>query len=213
MSFFIALLEATDASRRELEMVPRVERMLHHGLSRLEYLDFLRDLYHIVWHFCPIMAAAASRCGDEFSQVRRHLYRNIEEEQGHERFVLEDIGAVGGDPESTKSILPSLPAQALIAYNYHASERIHPCAVIGMLYALEIISSVYGAQAASAISESLGMTDAQGFGFLNSHASMDQHHMARLNELVKTISDPVAQGVITNTVRLNFWLFGQLFRA
>ena len=97
MSFFITLVEDSDASRRALEDEPRVHAMIHHGLKLQEYRAFLHDLYHIVWHFCPVMAAAAARCGDEFRDVRYELYERIEEEKGHEDWVLEDIGAMGGD--------------------------------------------------------------------------------------------------------------------
>src|SRR5258708_22408800 len=91
MSFFITLVEMTDASRRDLEMVPKVHSMIHHGLALAEYRAFLHDLYHIVWNFCPTMAAAAARCDDRFRDVRYELYERIEEEKGHEAWVLEDI--------------------------------------------------------------------------------------------------------------------------
>ena len=62
MSFFITLIELTDSSRRELEDVPKVHSMIHKGLDIAEYRAFLHDLYHVVWHFCPVMAAAVARC-------------------------------------------------------------------------------------------------------------------------------------------------------
>ena len=108
MSFFIALIEATDASRRELEAEPKIHSMIHHGLSLAEYRAFLHDLYHIVWHFCPIMSAAASRCDDRFRSVRYELYERIEEEKGHEEWVLDDIRALGGDLEAAHARPPSL---------------------------------------------------------------------------------------------------------
>src|SRR5436190_1975830 len=73
MSFFITLIELTDASRRDFEALPKVHAMVHHGLPLAEYKAFLLDLYHVVWHFCPMMAAAAARCGDEFRGVRYEL--------------------------------------------------------------------------------------------------------------------------------------------
>ena len=48
MSFFITLVELTDAGRRELETIPKVHAMVHHGLTLPEYKAFLHDLYHIV---------------------------------------------------------------------------------------------------------------------------------------------------------------------
>ncbi len=211
MSFFIRLIEATDSSRRDLEAIPRVHAMINHGLKRDEYLAFLADLYHIVWHFCPIMASAASRCGDDLRQVRYQLYENVEEEKGHENWVENDIRAVGGDAEAVKRSLPSAPVQAMIGFNYHNSERIHPCSVLGMLYSLEVISSVYGGRVAAAIQKSLKMPGPEGFTFLESHASMDIDHMAKLKDLIKTIDDPRGQDAVVNATQVNFYLFGRMF--
>jgi pyrroloquinoline quinone (PQQ) biosynthesis protein C len=211
-SFFITLVEMTDASRRELELVPKVHAMVHHGLTLREYKAFLHDLYHIVWHFCPVMAAAAARCDESLRNVRFELYERIQEEKGHEAWVLEDIEALGGDVSRVKSEAPSAPVQAMIGFNYFAAERVHPCSVLGMLYMLEVVSSVYGGRVADSIARSLGRgVDAGGFKFLSSHATMDQDHMAKLNALVKTIADPQAQEAIVSSARVNFFQFGRMF--
>lgn len=212
VSFFITLVELTDASRRELESVPKVHSMIHHGLTMAEYQAFLHDLYHVVWHFCPIMAAAASRCGDEFREVRYALYERIEEEKGHETWVLEDIEALGGDASGARANPPSAPVQAMIAFNYHGADRIHPCSVLGMLYMLEVVSSVYGGRVSDSIAHAMGReVAAGGFKFLTSHATMDLDHMAKLNRLVKTIADPGARAAIVNSTRVNFYQFRLMF--
>jgi len=213
MSFFITLVEGSDAGRRALEDEPRVHAMIHHGLTLQEYQAFLHDLYHIVWHFCPVMAAAAARCGEEFRGVRYALYERIEEEKGHEDWVLEDIGALGGDVAAAGSVLPSIPVQAMIAFNYYAAERVHPCSVLGMLYMLEVVSSVYGGRVSDSIARALGREAAAGgFKFLTSHATLDVDHMASLNRLLKTVADPAAQAAIIRTTNVNFHQFGQIFR-
>jgi pyrroloquinoline quinone (PQQ) biosynthesis protein C len=212
MSFFIKLVEDSDAGRRALEDVPRVHAMIHHGLTLAEYQGFLHDLYHIVWHFCPVMAASAARCGDEFRDVRYALYERIEEEKGHEMWVLEDVEAVEGDVASVRANPPSAPVQAMIAFNYYGAERVHPCSVLGMLYMLEVVSSVYGGRVSDSIARTLGRdVNAGGFKFLSSHATMDVDHMASLNKLVKTIVDPQAQRSIINSTRINFYQFGLMF--
>lgn len=214
MSFFITLVESSDASRRALEAEPRVHAMIHHGLTLAEYRAFLHDLYHIVWHFCPVMATAASRCGDDFRSVRYALYERIEEERGHEAWVLEDIGAIGGNVSAAGATPPSAPVQAMIAYNYYAADRVHPCSVLGMLYVLEVISSVYGGRVADAIARKLGReVAAGGFKFLSSHATMDLDHMASLNRLVKTVENHAAQTAIIRSTNVNFHQFGQIFRS
>jgi pyrroloquinoline quinone (PQQ) biosynthesis protein C len=209
MSFFIELIEATDTSRREMEALPKVQDMLNGRMSEEDYTIFLKDLYHIVWHFCPIMATAASRCPDKFIDVRYHLYHNIDEEKGHENLVLNDLAHFGVDIISVKTSPPSFSVQAMIAYNYYASERIHPCCVIGMLYVLEIISSVYGGQVASSIANGLHKSLPDGFSFLESHASMDLDHMAKLRELLQTIDDAAVQEHVIHSIHMNFHLFSQ----
>jgi len=210
MSFFITLVEESDESRRSIESLPKVHAMMHKGLTLPEYQSFLRDLYHVVWHFCPIMAAAAARCGDNLRKVRYELYERIEEEKGHEEWVLEDLQAIGGDASHVGA--PSAPVQAMIGFNYYAAERVHPCSVLGMLYVLEVVASVYGGKVADSIARAIGRETAKGgFRFLSSHATMDADHMAQLNVLLRTIDDPAAQAAIIESTRVNFHQFGQLF--
>ena len=212
MSFFITLVEGSDAQRRAIESAPRVQAMIHKGLSLAEYRAFLRDLYHIVWHFCPVMAAAASRMDERFREVRYELWERIEEEKGHETWVLEDLAAMGGEARGADVGPPSPPVQAMIGFNYYAAERAHPCSVLGMLYVLEVIASVYGGRVAEAIARAVGReVAAGGFRFLSSHATMDVDHMAKLNRLLRTVGDPAAQEAILGSTRVNFHQFGQLF--
>jgi pyrroloquinoline quinone (PQQ) biosynthesis protein C len=212
MSFFITLVENSDTSRRAIESAPKVQSMIHKGLPLAEYRAFLHDLFHIVWHFCPVMATAAARCDDSLREIRYELYERIEEEKGHEDWVMEDITAMGGNPQHVRATAPSAPVQAMIGFNYYAAERVHPCSVLGMLYVLEVIASVYGGKAADSIARANGReTGAGGFRFLSSHATMDAGHMAKLNVLLKTIKDPAAQAAILDSTRVNFHQFGQLF--
>jgi pyrroloquinoline quinone (PQQ) biosynthesis protein C len=208
MSFYIRLIEVTDRNRRELEAQEKVQKMLNGELSSEEYKRFLMDLYHIVLHFCPIMAAAASRCPDSFDAVRYHLYHNIDEEKGHEKLVLADLKKFGVEQEAVVKAKPSFPVEAMLAYNYHGCERVHPCSVLGMLYVLEIISSVYGGQVATSIAEGLHMqVEDGGFSFLDSHAAMDLDHMANLRVLLETIEDSAVQDIIIRAIQMNFYLF------
>jgi len=209
MSFFIRLIEATDQQRRQLELVPKLDRMIHKGLSKQEYISFLSDLYFIVWHFCPIMAAAAARCDDSHRQIRFYLYKNIEEEMGHDQWVLDDLRFLGSDPEAIKTQKLCAAVQAFIGYNYYYPEHVNPVGVIGMLYALEVVSSVYSGRVAHSIARNLSMKPDEGFGFLQSHSSMDLDHLANLNQLIKTIEVEEAQEAVINSTNVNFYLLRQ----
>jgi pyrroloquinoline quinone (PQQ) biosynthesis protein C len=100
----------------------------------------------------------------------------------------------------------------MTAFNYFCAERAHPCAVLGMLYSLEVIASAYAATLAQSIAKALERNyEGPGFKFLLSHSAMDQDHVAKLNMLVKTIEDPQAQEAMVNATRVNFYQFGRMF--
>src|SRR5439155_22198223 len=93
-----------------------------------------------------------------------------------------------------------------------ACPGVHPCSVLGMLYMLEVVSSVYGGGYRTR-SRALGRdVNGGGFKFLTSHATMEVDHMASLNQLRTTIADPTAQRSIINSTRINFYPVAQMFR-
>ena len=101
----------------------------------------------------------------------------------------------------------------MVAFNYHGAERVHPCSVLGMLYMLEVVSSVYAGRVSDSIAQAIGRdVDKGGFKFLSSHATMDVDHLAKLNALLKTMNDAPAQDAIINSTRVNFFQFGLMFR-
>ncbi|MDB5818934.1 MAG: hypothetical protein JWQ11_2574 [Rhizobacter sp.] len=211
--FFIDLVTRTDESRREFENHPAVLCAVAHGLSVERYRALLLQLYHVVWHFNPICAAAASRLPDAFRNIRYFLYSHMEEERGHEAWVLADLDAVGMPVERATAQAPSLVTLALTGYNYWAADRRHPCSVLGMMYALEVIASVYGGPFSAAIKESLLLQDERGITFLASHSTMDAEHLAELRLVLNTIDDTQAQDAIVESTHMNFNHFMRIVEA
>jgi pyrroloquinoline quinone (PQQ) biosynthesis protein C len=210
MPFFGELVMRTDEARRDFETHPVVMDAVATGLSVERYRALLLELYHVVWHFNPVCAAAASRMDDRFANLRYFLYEHLHEESGHEVWVRNDLEAVGVPPDQTEAHQPGVHTLALNGYNYWAADRRHPTSVLGMLYALEVIASVYGGPFASAIQESLLLDGDRGVSFIGSHASMDAQHMAELREVLNTIEDPQAKEAIVESVNLNFHQFTRI---
>ena len=142
--FFLDLVTDTDEERRRFETNPIVLDAVARGMPVERYRKLLHELYHIVWHFNPVCAAGASRMPDEYRQIRYFLYEHMHEESGHEDWVINDLEAVGIPKERVCVHQPSVFTLALTGYNYWAADRRHPCSVLGMIYALEVIASVYG---------------------------------------------------------------------
>src|SRR5258705_1890012 len=162
MSYFLDLVTRTDEHRRAFENHPSVMDAVAQGMPIERYRRLLLELYHVVWHFNPVCAAAASRLADEHRKVRYFLYEHMQEEMGHEEWVVNDLKAMGVDETITLAHAPSIYTLALNGYNYWAADRRHPCSVLGMLYALEVIASVYGGPFANALKERLFLQDDRG---------------------------------------------------
>ena len=213
LPFFADLVGRTDEARRGFETNAVVLAAVAHGMSVERYRKLLLELYHVVWHFNPVCAAAASRMPDTHRQIRYFLYDHMREESGHEEWVMNDLGIVGVSAQTHAAYQPSIYMLALNGYNYWAADRRHPCTVLGMMYALEVIASVYGGPFTSAIKESLLLEEERGISFISSHATMDAEHMAELRVVLNTLTDDEARDAITESATINFHHFTRVFEA
>jgi pyrroloquinoline quinone (PQQ) biosynthesis protein C len=213
LPFFSDLVMRTDDARRDFETNPVVLDAVAHGMPIARYRRLLLELYHVVWHFNPVCAAAASRVPDEQRQVRYFLYEHMHEESGHEQWVVNDLEAVGVSQATLLAHQPSVHTQALAGYNHWSADRRHPCSVLGMMYTLEVIASVYGGTFSAAIRESLLLEGERGVSFISSHAEMDAEHMVELRIVLNTVSDTAAREAIVESVLFNFHHFTRLFEA
>jgi heme oxygenase len=152
--------------------------------------------------------------GHEALQPLRHfLYTHMHEETGHETWVLNDLDAVGVTPAQAQAHSPSVHTLALNGYNYWAADRRHPCSVLGMLYVLEVIASVYGGPFAAALRESLLLDGERGVSFIASHATMDTQHMADLRQVLNWVVDDEAKAAVVESTRVNFHHFTRIIEA
>lgn len=192
--------------------LPAVGQIISGTVDRARYQRFLSDLYHVVWHFCPVMAAAASNCGDAYEGLRYFLYKRIEDEKGHERWVFEDCEAVGGAEfaRAVKNGRPCPEVQGMISFNYWVCERAHPSGVLGMIYTLEAIASRLAGRASAGVAKALGLSlnPPQGVKFLATHGPMDSDHLQELDQVLNELDDETTSKVVVNALKVNFRLFG-----
>lgn len=204
------LVETTDRHRYQMEALPQLRAMLDGAYSKSSYAQFLVQLYPIVSNFCPLMAAAAGRCADRYTNLRQYLYEHIFHEKGHETMVMNDLEQLGYKCDDLPSIQPGPAARAMLSYNYHAIDRIDPHYVIGMVYVLELMSSGYASNIAQSISSSIDHPVTRGFSFLDSHGPLDDDHLANLIGLIQSLESPDLIGKVVDSVDMNFYLFRQL---
>src|ERR1700692_720469 len=98
MSFYERLLSENAKDREAFLAIPIVQHAIRNGASRSLYVDFLTEAYHHVKHTFRLLALAASRTSDERYQDAMVEY--MEEERGHEKWILDDIRTGGGNTDA-----------------------------------------------------------------------------------------------------------------
>ena len=71
---------------------------------------FLTEAYHHVKHTFPLLSLAAAHTRDERYQAALAIYMN--EERGHDKWILDDIRAMGGDAEAVERGKPACRARS-----------------------------------------------------------------------------------------------------
>jgi hypothetical protein len=151
MNTFDRLYLLTTEDRDRFLSIPLVKHALATGGSRELYLDFLGQAYHHVKHTFALLSLAAAETRDE--RYQDALFEYMKEERGHDKWILDDIRAMGGDADAVARSQPGIPCQAMVGYAYYCIQWISPYAILGMVHVLEGLSvmpcSVRSARAAA----------------------------------------------------------------
>jgi pyrroloquinoline quinone (PQQ) biosynthesis protein C len=212
MSFYQILLAETAAARAALQAAPIIQGCLRGEVSRPSYLAFLREAYHHVRHTVPLLEACRARIPPQHAWLRAALDEYIDEERGHELWILDDIRAAGGDADAVRDGEPGHATEVMVAYAHDTIARGNPLGFFGMVLVLEGTSVALAQLAADHIQARLGLPDAA-FSYLRSHGTLDQQHTAQLARLMDRIETPADQAAIVHAARAFYRLYGDLFRA
>jgi pyrroloquinoline quinone (PQQ) biosynthesis protein C len=209
MSFYEQLVVETTESREAFLSIPLVRNTLRNGAPRGLYLDFLAEAYHHVKHTFPLMALAASRTSDE--RYQDALVEYMEEERGHEKWILDDIRALGGDPDAVRDGQGGAACRIMVGYAHYAIEHISPYAYLGSVHVLEGMSVLLADQLADVMKASLGLEGDTGFSYLRTHGSLDSEHVAFFRTLVDGFDDRKTQHIIIDNAKIFYRLYGSIF--
>jgi pyrroloquinoline quinone (PQQ) biosynthesis protein C len=213
MSFYARLVAQTVSARGTLISAPIIEGVsLRAEVSLPSYLAFLTEAYHHVKHTVPLLRATKAALRPHQKWLQDPLDEYIEEEWGHEEWILNDIRACGQDHETVRSGQPSQATAAMVAHAYDITTRGNPLGFFGMVYVLEGTSVALALEAADAIQKPLALPD-QAFSYLRSHGQLDQEHTAHFAMLMDRIDEPQDQQAIVQAAREFFQLYGDIFRS
>ncbi len=209
MTPYDRLYAETAASRTEFLSIPLVKQALATGGSRALYLDFLAQAYHHVKHTFPLLSLAAALTKDEPYQDA--LFEYMKEERGHDRWILDDIRAFGGNAQKTADGKPGLACEIMVGYAYYCIERVSPYAILGMVHVLEGLSTMLAHKVAGAVKSSLKADGGAGFSYLMSHGSLDVEHVALFKNLLNGIEDRETVDIVIDAAKVFYRLYGAIF--
>jgi pyrroloquinoline quinone (PQQ) biosynthesis protein C len=205
------LLAETEAERTSLLEIPFVQHGARGELSLLSYIAFLTEAYHHVKQTTPLLMACGSRVPHTMEWLRDAMAHYIEEELGHQEWILNDIQVCGGDPETVKHGSPGIAAEVMCAYAYDMIQRRNPIGFLGMVLVLEGTSIELAAKAAKATQVNLGLPD-NAFTYLTSHGSLDVSHMQFYQGLVNRLDNEEERRFIIHAAKRFYKLYGDIFR-
>jgi len=212
MNFFDRLQQDTADAREELVRIPILQDALHGRIGLAQYLAFLAQAYHHVRHTVPLLMACGGRLPARLAWLRNAIGEYIDEEIGHEEWILSDIAACGGDSQQVRQSAPALETELMVAYAYHQIDRRNPVGFFGMVHVLEGTSTAIATRAADSIGASLGLP-ANALTYLTSHGSLDLEHLKFFERLMNLIDDEEDRAAVIHCSRAIYRLYGDVFRA
>lgn len=216
MTFYQELLAATAAERNTLMSLPLIVQGAQGKITLETYRAFLIQAYHHVKHTTPLLMACGGRLAGEYEWLRTAIGEYIEEEMGHQEWVLNDIAACGGDKEAVRHSLHEETSachatEVMVAYAYDMIYRVNPVGFFGMVLVLEGTSTAVATQAGETLMTSLNLPK-KAFSYLLSHGSLDISHVSFYESLMNQVTHPEDQKQVIHAARRFYRLYADVFR-
>lgn len=186
------------------------------NISKQMYIAFLTQAYHHVKHTVPLLMACGGRLSADYEWVREAVAEYIEEEKGHQEWILNDIRACGGNADAVRNNQGEGKAgqaiELMVSYLYHNIDRNNPLALFGMVWVLEGTSVGIGGQMAENIQSTLELLPSA-MTYLVSHSVLDLDHLQFFESLMNKITKEEDKRVIIESANMVFSLYGEMLRA
>jgi hypothetical protein len=156
--------------------------------------------------------ACGSRLPARLAWLQTGIVEYIEEECGHERWILSDLAACGADARAAVAKGPKLATELMVSFAYDTIHRGNPVGFFGMVYVLEGTSVALATQAAGIIQDRLGLPNAA-FTYLRSHGSVDVKHIGDFERLVNRFEHVDDRRAVIHCGRVFYQLYADVFRG
>jgi len=210
-SFFQRLENETEKERAYLLDSPIIHDALAGNVSTETYIAFLEQAYHHVKHTVPLLMACGGKLDENHEWLRRSVAEYIEEELGHEEWILDDIDEAGGNSEKVRTNTPNISTEVMVSYAFDVIQRKNPVGFFGMVFVLEGTSITIATKVAERLKEILPIQK-KAFTYLDTHGSLDLKHMDFFRDEMNKLDDPADQEAVISTAKVMFQLYANIFR-
>jgi pyrroloquinoline quinone (PQQ) biosynthesis protein C len=211
MTFQQRLSDLTADSRGYLLGAPIIQHALSGQITSELYVAFLTQAYHHVRHTVPLMMAVGSRLPQRLAWLQEEILEYLDEEHGHEEWILNDIEAAGGDRVTASRSRPDVATEAMVAYAYDMVMRRNPVGFFGMVHVLEGTSVALALRAADEVQKVLELPN-QAFSYLRSHGTLDREHVHHLAGILNRLDTEEDRQAVVHCAHAVYWLYGNMFR-
>lgn len=211
MTFYQQLQDSTARERDYLLSAPIIEACRTGDINKEMYIAFLRQAYYHVRHTVPLLMATGGKLPQDYEWVRGAIAEYIDEEYGHQEWILNDIRACGGDAESVRTGQPGLSIELMVAFLYDQISRSNPMGFFGMVQVLEGTSVAIALNVAEQLKKGLSLP-LNAMSYLSSHGALDQEHLRFFKSLMDKVEKPEDQQAIIHSAKVVYRLYGSMLR-
>lgn len=211
MKLYERLINETQAEKKYLMSAPIIQKCFTGDISTQDYIDFLSQAFHHVKHTVPLLMAVGTKLNDNQEWIREAVAEYIEEEIGHQEWILNDIAAAGGNKEQVRHSQAAFETELMVSYAYDLVNRTNPLGFFGMVHVLEGTSIAVADHAAQSIQSALGLPNSA-FSYLRSHGAIDLEHVKFFEQLMNKIDDKPTQDLIVASAKKFYRLYADIFR-
>ncbi|MFP2897135.1 iron-containing redox enzyme family protein [Corallococcus sp. 4LFB] len=200
---------------RELDATPGARRLFEGRIRQDDYAHYLIQTYQYVRWSTEFLTESGERMKREgqHTALADLLLQKSREENGHERWLLQDLAALGWTQERVERAPVCSAVRAYVEWNRFTTLSGVPTAFLGTAYVLEFLSVNRAPGAVDRLIADSGIPNIhKAVLFLRGHGAADGDHVAELESVLRTLTSPEEQDALLLSARTTRALFPRFFR-
>jgi len=209
---YAALLDIAKDAVHRLDAHPIGGQLVQGTLPRPLYVAYLAHVVRQIRQSAPMLQEAARGLERQGRPALAALFGGkAREEDGHDQWALEDLGALGVNRTAVDAVPSSHAVDAYVAWAGYCAHQA-PVAVLGIAWVLEWFGYARAGRAAENLVANSGIPHIESaVKFLRGHGDADRHHIQTLAEALGDVTDPDETAIVLLSARVTATLYLSFF--